>query len=148
MSPREQKRFDDLLEEALDSLPPRLHALLEEVPLVVDDRPDPAFARELFDELGHEEGETLEEFTTSLCGLHSGVPLTEQSVMHSGDMPANIRVFREGIVETAGGWGIGPEETIDDVDDTVYEEIMITLLHEIGHHFGLSEDDLEKLGYD
>lgn len=148
MSPSERERFDELLEEALENLPPRLHALLEEVPLVVDDRPEAALARELFEELGHEEGETVDEFASTLCGLHTGVPLTEQSVMQSGEMPTNIRVFREGIVGMAGGWDIGAEETREDVDDTVYEEIMITLLHEIGHHFGLSEKDLEELGYD
>ncbi|MBL8746166.1 MAG: metallopeptidase family protein [Phycisphaerae bacterium] len=148
MNPRERERFDALLEEALDNLPPRLHALLEEVPLVVDDRPEASLARELYEELGHEEGETVEDFAASLCGLHTGVPLTEQSVTQSGEMPTSIRLFREGIVETAGGWEVGPEETDEEVDDTVYEEIMITLLHEIGHHFGLKERDLEELGYD
>lgn len=147
MTPAERARFDSLLEEAIDQLPARLHGLLEEVPLVVDDQPDAALTRELFTELGHEEGETLEEFSEGLCGLHSGVPLTETSVEHSGIMPGNIRIFREGIVWTAGGWEAGDGESDDDVDDAIYDEIAITLLHEIGHHFGLGEQDLEELGY-
>ena len=44
--------------------------------------------------------------------------------------------------EFAGGWDQ------PDADDIVYEEIVITLLHEIGHHFGLDEEDLARLGYD
>lgn len=147
MSPAEQQRFDRLLEEALANLPERLRALLEEVPLVVDDRPEERLARELFEELGHDEGETVEEFASTLCGLHSGVPLTERSVARTGDLPTNIRIFRDGIVATAGGWEPGEGETTEDVDDAVYEEIVVTLLHEIGHHFGLDEKDLEELGY-
>ncbi|MBY0307630.1 MAG: metallopeptidase family protein, partial [Phycisphaerales bacterium] len=69
-----------------------------------------------------------------------------------------IHLFREPIVEHAlefrGGtdplplnaprprWGDTPHD-----DGDVYEEIRITLLHEIGHHFGLDEDDLDRLGY-
>ncbi len=148
MTSAERARFDALLEEALDNLPARLHALLEEVPLVVDDRPDAALARELYEELGHEEGETVEEFAASLCGLHTGVALTERSVSSPPELPTNIRVFREGIIATAGGWEAQESESADEVDDAVYEEIMITLLHEIGHHFGLGERDLEELGYE
>lgn len=82
-----------------------------------------------------------------LCGLHTGVPLTERSVEHSGVSPEDIRIFREGIVNTAGGWKPQPGETADDVDDAVFEEIWVTVLHEIGHHFGLDEADLEALGF-
>ncbi|MDX2115618.1 MAG: metallopeptidase family protein [Planctomycetota bacterium] len=148
MNAHERRRFDTLLEEALEQLPGKLRALLEEVPLVVDDQPDAALARELYQELGHEPGETLEDFTATLCGLHTGVPLTERSVQQSGDLPPNIRLFRQGVVEVAGGWQPQPGETESDVDAAVYDEIMITLLHEIGHHFGLDERDLENLGYD
>lgn len=147
MTPAERKRFDTLLEEALDNLPPKLRAMLDQVPLVVDDRPDDDLARELYEELGDDEAETLEEFIESLCGLHTGIPLTEDSVMHSGEMPPNIRLFREGVVQIAGGWKPAEGETAKEVDEALYEEIMITLLHEIGHHFGLSEMALEELGY-
>jgi len=147
MTPAERNRFDALLEEALENLPPKIRSLLDQVPLVVDDRPDEALARELYADLGDEEAESLEEFTESLCGLHTGIPLTEESVMHSGEMPPNIRLFREGVVQIAGGWKPAAGESADDVDESLYEEIMITLLHEIGHHFGLSEMALEELGY-
>ncbi len=147
MTAYERQRFDRLMEEALQNLAPRLRALLDEVPLIVDDRPEDALAKQLYAEMDHEEGETLEEFTQSLCGLHTGVPLTERSVDQSGVLPTEIRLFREGIINTAGGWEAGTDETNEDVDDAIYDEIVITLLHEIGHHFGLEENDLEELGY-
>ncbi len=56
-------------------------------------------------------------------------------------MPPQIHIFRDGIVEFAGGWHQKYAE------DEIYEETRITLLHEIGHHFGLDEDDLTELGY-
>lgn len=131
MTPRERARFDRLLEEALGHLPGHLRALLDEVPLIVDDRPTAA----MLQSLGLESDE-------SLAGLHTGIPMTERSVEHSGVMPDEIRIFREGVVDIAGGWK-GPE-----ADDRVYDEIWITLLHEMGHHFGLDEDDLTALGYE
>lgn len=139
MSPSDRKRFDALLEQVLESLPPRLHALLEEAPLIVDDRPSEA----LLAELGMDDDELL-------CGLHSGTPLTERSVEGGAEAPETIHLFREGILDHAGGW-----EPFQDDDgtrlggeDQVMREIRITLLHEIGHHFGLDEDDLAELGYE
>jgi predicted Zn-dependent protease with MMP-like domain len=135
----ERKRFDGLLERVLDSLPDRLHELLEEAPLIVEDRP----SRALVEELGLDEEDEL------LCGLHSGTPLTERSVDHS-DLPETIHIFREGIVEQAGGWAPRRDEEGRWVGglDAVAREIRITVLHEIGHHFGLGEDDLAELGYE
>lgn len=130
MKRRERKRFDALLEWVLEALPPRLHDLIDRAPLIVEDAPSP----ELLAEMG------LDPATESLCGLHSGVPLTERSVEFDHDPLETIHLFREGIVEEAGGWEAGEE--------AVAEEIRITLLHEIGHHYGLEEEDLEALGYE
>lgn len=135
LSATDRDRFDVLLEEAIGELPPSLHKLIEEVPVVALDRP----THEMLRELGIDPND--EEEVTSICGLHTGVSNTEKSVERSGELPADIHIFREGIIELAGGWN-QPE-----ADDIVYEEIMITLLHEIGHQFGLDEDDLERLGY-
>jgi len=127
----ERERFDRLLEAVLAALPRRLHDLLEESPLIVEDRPDAALIEELGLDLDNE----------VLCGLHTGRPLTERSVVEeAADALETIHLFREAIVIEAGGWGRG--------DDAVREEIRVTLLHEVGHHFGLDEDDLERLGYD
>jgi len=140
MNRAERKRFDDLLEQVLDELPARIRALLEEAPLIVDDEPSP----ELLAELGIDASEEI------LCGLHSGTPLTHRSVNDGHDLPETIHIFREGVIDEAGGW----DPWIDDDGEPaggearIVEEIRITLLHEIGHHFGLDEEDLTRLGYD
>ncbi|MFO0831307.1 MAG: metallopeptidase family protein [Phycisphaerales bacterium] len=125
-------QFDEILEAVIASLPPGVAKLLDEVPVVVDDLPSPAVLRDL----GMREDEGIE-----LCGLHTGSAFTERSVEHP-DLPSEIQLYREGIVDQAGGWGG------DSADERIREEIRITLLHEIGHQFGLDEEDLERLGYD
>jgi len=136
MRRRERERFDELFEEVLDALPEPIHAMLDECPIVLEDRPSQAI---------------LEEMSLSdddlLCGLHTGIPLTERSVDRA-DHGEVIHVFREGVVDMAGGWEEGEdEEGPFGGEDRIREEIRITILHEIGHHFGLDEDDLDRLGY-
>jgi predicted Zn-dependent protease with MMP-like domain len=126
-------RFDVLVEDAVESLPPPVRRLLDQVPVVVLDRPTP----EMLQDLGMSQSEADE-----LCGLHTGRANTERSVEHSAEVPSSIHLFRRGIVALAGGW----EQP--GADDEIYEQVRITLLHEIGHQFGLDEDDLADLGYD
>lgn len=139
MHRRDRARFDQILERVIDALPPRVLKMLEETPVLVDDRP----SRAMLEELG------LDPRDDSLCGLHSGTPLTQRSVQQGHDLPETIHLFREGIVEEAGGWERRQEpdgEWLGGVE-MVEREIRITLLHEIGHHYGLDEADLERLGY-
>jgi predicted Zn-dependent protease with MMP-like domain len=124
-------RFDAILEEVIAGLPRGIARLLDEMPIVVDDRPSPQVLRDLG---------MREEESDELCGLHTGVAFTERTV-EEADAPSEIQLYREGIVARAGGWGV-PE-----ADERVREEVRITLLHEIGHQFGLDEADLERLGY-
>ena len=64
-----------------------------------------------------------------------------------------IHIFREGIIACAGGWTPWQASSPDGGtlegggEEVVRDEIRITLLHELGHHFGLDEDDLDELGY-
>ena len=132
MSPGLQARFDLLVEEAVAALPENIRQLIDEVPVIVLDRPTP----EMLKSLGEPDADT-DEF----CGLHTGHAFTERPIEVSGELPSDIHLFREGIVDLAGGW------KGSDADDRIYEEIMTTLLHEIGHQFGLDEDDLDRLGY-
>jgi predicted Zn-dependent protease with MMP-like domain len=127
---RERERFDALVEREIGELPEGIARLLEEMPVVVEDVPDEAILREF--------GMTAKE-ADELCGLHTGTANTEASVEQT-DLPSQIMLFRVGILAEAGGWEAG--------DDAVREEIRITLLHEIGHQFGLDEEDLKRLGYE
>ena len=135
----ERARFDALFEEVLAALPPRIHALIEEVPVALEDHPP----RALLLEMGIDPDDR-----TALCGVHSGVPLTDRSVSHH-DLPDTVTLFREGIVDEAGGWEPWTDETGAAFGgvERIRHEIRVTLLHELGHHFGLGEDDLERLGY-
>lgn len=131
MNAQTRDRFDRLLEQVLDELPPHILDLLEEVPLVVDDRP----AGRQLDQQGQAD-------PLDLLGLHEGIPLTERSVQDSGVLPERIHLFREGIIDAA------VDEAGRLSDRALRREIRITLLHEIGHHFGLDEDGLAELGYE
>ena len=152
MTDADRERFDALMEDAIESLPPRVRALIDEVPIVVQDRPSPHMIKELINE-----GTLLPEDESSaaaeLCGLHTGVAITDRSIDDPGGWGSvghetfgqeQIHIFREGIVNLAtddAGW------SAEHAEDDIYEEIRITILHEIGHHFGLDEDDLEELGF-
>jgi predicted Zn-dependent protease with MMP-like domain len=117
--------FDQLVQEAIAMLPPRWRLTIEsEVPVRVERRP----SRRLLRELGMEADELL-------LGLHEGTPLTQRHVEDNARLPDVITLFKEDI-----------EDASDDRQDLV-EQVRITLLHELGHHFGLDEDDLERLGY-
>ncbi|MDX1682605.1 MAG: metallopeptidase family protein [Phycisphaeraceae bacterium] len=126
MNPQDRRRFDEHLEAVLADLPEAIHRRLEEVPVIVEDLP----SREHLADLG----EPMP--AQSLMGLHHGVPLTERGELAEPLLPDRIMIFREPIWRAAGG--DGPE---------LRRQVRITLLHEIGHHFGLDEDDLEELGY-
>ncbi len=140
MNGRDRDRFDAILEQVLAELPKNIHQLLEQTPLIVDDRPSP----ELLAELG------LDSDEETLCGLHSGIPLTERTVLDGVSLPETIHLFREGIIDEAGGWTewVDEEGTPLGGLNEVRRQIRITLLHEIGHHFGLDEADLQRLGYE
>ncbi|MCC6661183.1 MAG: metallopeptidase family protein [Phycisphaerales bacterium] len=127
------KRFDALVADAIDSLPPALRRMIDQTPVIVLDRPTPQMLREI--------GARPDE-ADDLCGLHTGTAITERGIEDHGRLPTAIHLFRCGIVALAGGWDGA------DSDERVYEEIRVTLLHELGHEHGLDEGDLADLGYD
>jgi len=69
-----------------------------------------------------------------LSGIYEGVPLTERSVDQSGTLPERIRLFRRSILDE---WASG-EETLEHL-------VAHVLIHEVGHHFGLSDADMHAL---
>ena len=134
LSDAQRKQFDRMLEDIIEELPKHIHDLIEEVPVIVEDEPTA--------ELLADVGMSSEEFM--LCGLHWGVALTERSVEAPPQLPDQIMLFRGPIMRLAAVSSTGKQRR----DRKELEgQIRITLLHEIGHHFGLGEDDLAELGY-
>ena len=117
-------RFGELVQEALAAVPEPFARFLEEVSVEVRDRPSPAQIRSL--RIGRD---------GLLLGLYQGRPLTERSVDDSGRMPDVIHIFQESI------------EAVSHNEHGLIDQVRKTVLHEIGHHFGMSEQDLEELGY-
>ena len=119
-------RFNKLVEEALDALPAKFHALLDNVAVVVEDSPPP-----------DEHGAVEEE----LMGLFDGVPTTQKSVWDAAP-PDRVILYQRNIEAYAAE--IAAEENRP-VEDIVREEVRLTVLHELGHYFGLDEDALEDV---
>ena len=130
MDAQSRRRFDELLERVLAEMPPMIHELIEQVPLHVEDYP----SRRVMESTGV-------EYPEQLCGLYTGIPLTERSVMQSGTLPDVVTIYREGILAAAADRN-GRIRT-----KPLLRQIRITILHELAHHHGLDEDDLRKLGY-
>ena len=116
--------FGRLVEQALAELPAPFAQHLEEVPIELRDRP----TRKQLKRVGLDED-------CLLLGLYDGLPLTARSVEQSGVRPAVIYLFQEDI------------ELASDSEDELVDQVRKTVLHEIGHHFGMDEDDLDELGY-
>jgi predicted Zn-dependent protease with MMP-like domain len=130
LNPHTRRRFDEQLEWVLEQLPPMIHELIERVPLHVEDYPS--------DEVMERTGV---KYIDDLCGLYTGIPISEKSVMHSGTLPDVVTIYREGIL-SASADRHGRIST-----ERLREQIRITILHEIGHHHGLNEADLRQMGY-
>jgi predicted Zn-dependent protease with MMP-like domain len=71
-----------------------------------------------------------------LLGLYEGIPLTERGSTYAGAMPDRITIYRIPILE------------ICDDEEDILDEVHITVVHEIAHHFGIDDDRLHELGYD
>ncbi|MFN8471821.1 MAG: metallopeptidase family protein [Anaerolineae bacterium] len=115
-------RFERLVAEVVDSLPEQFLPYLEKVAIVIENWPD----EEDLADLGLGPDETL-------FGLHRGPPLGAYDNMLT---PPMIVIYRGPILEEC------------DTDEDVRREVRTTVLHEVGHFFGLSEDDLTRLGLD
>ena len=116
--------FEGLVEEAIAGLPAEFRRHMENVMVEVERRP----SRRLLDEQEVPPGETL-------LGFYDGVPLTDKSVEDIAEMPERILIFKE------------PIESCCRTREEIVREVRRTVLHEIGHHFGMDEDELDELGY-
>ncbi len=108
------QRFDELVSDALDLIPPELAAAMDNVVVLVEDRhPQDA----------------------ELLGRYVGVALTERDSNYAGSLPDAITIYREALLDVC------------ESDDDVVEEVAVTVIHEIAHHFGIDDDRLEELGW-
>lgn len=115
------KAFEALVAEALDDLPPYVQQHLENVAVIVAERARP-------DQLGSDGYELL--------GLYEGINRVERASGYHLATPDRITLFWKPIVEAAGGQG--PEG--------MRREVRKTVIHEIAHHFGIDDAELERLG--
>ena len=119
-----KSKFGELVERALAELPEQFTQHLEEVPVEVRDRATPSQLKRAGVRRNH-----------LLLGLYDGVPLNHRSVEHSAVRPPVIYLFQQDI------------ELVSSSEADLVQQVRTTVLHEIGHHFGMSEADLDELGY-
>ncbi|MCB9865836.1 MAG: metallopeptidase family protein [Phycisphaerales bacterium] len=124
MQPVTREVFEDLVEQALASIPASLQRHLENVVIDVEDMPDARTCRAL----GIDDPRRL-------LGLYHGVPLTGRHVEAPAPLPDRISIYQRNI------------ERVCSTRAELVRQIRTTVLHEVGHYFGLDEDDLSELGY-
>jgi predicted Zn-dependent protease with MMP-like domain len=118
-----RQRFESLVAEAITLIPRRFRREMKNLALIVEDEP----SRELLRQMEIEPPDTL-------LGLYHGTPLPERSATHGNTLPDVITIFQNPI-----------EDECDDDEDEIRGVIGETLIHEVGHYFGLSEEEIEEI---
>jgi len=118
----DRKHFENLVAEALASIPRRFKKAMHNIAIVVEDEPSP----DVLEEMEIEPPDTL-------LGLYQGIPLTERSAAYGNALPDRVLIFQ------------GPHEREAEDEDDLVVAIGETLIHEIGHYFGLSEEEIEEI---
>ena len=109
-------RFDELVDDALDAIPPELARLVRNVVVLVEELPPP-------------------EEPDDLLGLYDGVALTDRSVDQTFALPDRILIFRRPLLQMCAS------------EEELVEEVRITVVHEVAHHFGIDDERLHDLGW-
>ncbi|MDT5151392.1 MAG: hypothetical protein QOI01_3125 [Mycobacterium sp.] len=108
------QRFDELVSDALDEIPPALAKAIDNVVVLVEARhPD----------------------EPDLLGLYEGIALTERDSTYFGSLPDTITIYRDAVLD------------ICDSEAQVVDEVTVTVIHEVAHHFGIDDDRLHELGW-
>lgn len=113
--------FEELVREALESLPEDLARRIDNVEITVEDEPPP----EVLDELSPED---------TVFGYYHGIPLTERG-NYDRVLPDRIAIYK------------GPLTRAFESPDEIREEVRRTVIHEVAHHFGIDDDRLDELGW-
>jgi predicted Zn-dependent protease with MMP-like domain len=118
-----REEFEACVDEALDSLPEEFERMMENIEVVVQGRPSPEQLRKMQLRAGH-----------TLLGLYEGVPLGRRGIHYGNVPPDRITIFQQSMEHV-----YPPHRLV--------EEIRRTVLHEVGHYFGISDERLHELGY-
>lgn len=114
--------FEKLVAEALDELPRRFRRKMRNIAVVVESEP----SQELLEEMGLWPDRTL-------LGLYQGIPLTERGFSYGNVLPDRITIFQK------------PIEAMCRTQDEIKQAVKDTVVHEVGHYFGLDDDQIEEL---
>lgn len=122
--------FEAAIDEALDELPPKFLKSLSNIGIAMEDEPSE-------DDLDQAEYGTEDAASGELLGLYTGVPITERGEDYGefgADLPDFITIFK------------GPHERAFSSREEIVREIKKTVVHEIGHYFGMDEESLQRVG--
>ncbi len=119
------REFDRIVKAAIARIPEEIRQHLDNILITVQKRPDPA----MLEEMGYPPDEPL-------LGVYWGVPLSERSVGEPPLYPDTIFIFKE------------PLEEMCTTREELEDEIEITVVHEVAHFLGMSEERLAELGYE
>ena len=114
--------FEQLVAEALAGIPRRFRDAIANLAIVVEDEPSPELLRDM-----------EVEPPDTLFGLYTGTPLTERQWPYGNTLPDSSLIFQ------------GPHEREAADEDELVGSVAETLIHEIGHYFGLSEEEIEEI---
>ena len=118
-----RQRFESLVAEAIQLIPRRFRREMTNLAVIVEDEPSPGLLREM--EI---------EPPDTLFGLYQGIPLPERGAGHGNTLPDVITIYQ------------GPiEDECDGDEDDMRAVVGETLIHEVGHYFGLSEEEIEAI---
>jgi predicted Zn-dependent protease with MMP-like domain len=115
-----RERFTRLVEEALGGIPRRFRDALENVAVIVEDEPP----QELLDDM---------EPDDTLFGLYEGTPLPDRGSSYGNTLPDRVSIYQI------------PIEDACDNDDAIRKCVAETLIHELGHYFGMTEEEIEEI---
>jgi predicted Zn-dependent protease with MMP-like domain len=117
-----RERFTKLVEDALREIPAPFRKAMDNVAVIVEDEP----SAELLEQMDLEPGD-------SLFGLYHGIPLTERDSRYGNTLPDRISIYQRPI-----------EDACEDEED-IRQCVAETVIHEFGHYFGLSEEEIEEI---
>jgi len=120
----DRHRFEQLIVEAVESLPENLLEAMENIDIVTADKPSP-----------EQEAILQDSEDDILLGLYEGIPLTGRTHSYGFVIPDKITIFKEAI------------ESVCQTEQECVDEIRRVVIHEIAHHFGIDDERLNELGW-